>query len=308
MSFASRRAFLTGRRTAQTPWQAFCQRVQRSVAGDFLDYGFHDGEGSARLIPGDAADVHRARAACAEFGVALALEGLNQPAAHTRQSVLWLELGRNFSQVQRLQDDPGKWFVQAGCTLGELAAAGLPQFASLPGYTAVAAWLADRSYQAWKPGRTHLSGVVHARFMLADGSAASLGWFGESNRQPLDSLTLQRLIPSLFQLIGLPESRACLAAGNWPARYRLDALSPEAGHTVNLAHLLLGHGGDLAWLEWVVIDEAALAPAVDPDPAGFSLQRQAADTELAAQAAELDSRVKALFDPQGLFSHPGQEL
>ena len=122
MRFSSRRAFLMGRRSSKTPWEAFCKRMQRSVSGDFLDYGFYDGAGSARLTPGDAADMHRARALCAEHGIVLALDGINQAASQSHQSVLWIELGRQLTQCQRLPGDDTKWFVQPGCTLGELNA------------------------------------------------------------------------------------------------------------------------------------------------------------------------------------------
>lgn len=308
MQLSSRRAFLTGRRSSKTPWEAFCKRMQRSVSGDFLDYGFYDGAGSARLTPGDAADMHHARALCAEHNIVLALDGINQAASQSHQSVLWIELGRQLSQCQRLPGDNAKWFVQPGCLLGELEDAGLKQFGELPGYLSVAAWLADRSLQAWAPGATHSSGVAHACVLLADGTQATLGPFGEHNRQPLGSLALQKLIPALFQTAASTEGQTCRQAASWPARYRLDALLPQPGQTVNLSHLLLGHGGDLGWLEWLVLDEAALARAGETDFSGFSLSRQSPDDILWAQAIELDAQVKERFDPQGVFPHPGQDL
>src|SRR3546814_8185519 len=85
--------------------------------------------------------------------------------------------------------------------------------------------------------------------MLADGSNISLGPFGENNKKPLQGARLQQLVPSLFQLAGGAEAQACQSGLRWPARYRLDALLPVPGQTVNLAHLLLGHGGDLGWIE-----------------------------------------------------------
>lgn len=286
--------------------------MQRSVTGDFLDYGFYDGAGSARLVPGDAADMQRARAFCAEHQVVLALDGINQAASQSHRSVLWIEPGSHLSQCQRLPGDETKWFVQPGCTLSELAAAGLSPFGELPGYLSVGAWLADRSMHAWKPGATQNSGVVHACVLLADGTQATLGPFGEQNRQPLASLALQKLIPALFQAASSAEGQTCRQASSWPARYRLDALLPQPGHTVNLSHLLLGHGGDLGWLEWLVLDETLLAQNTETDFAGFSgsfsLGRQAPDDIVWAQAIELDARVKELFDPQGVFPHPGQDL
>src|SRR3546814_17245355 len=85
--------------------------------------------------------------------------------------------------------------------------------------------------------------------MLVDGSNISLGPFGENNKKPLQGARLQQLVPSLFQLAGGAEAQACQSGLRGPARYRLDALLPVPGQTVNLAHLLLGHGGDLGWIE-----------------------------------------------------------
>lgn len=308
MQFSSRRAFLMGRRSSKSPWAAFCQGLQRRVAGSFLDYGLSDGVGSARLTPLNAADLHHARALCAEHGVVLALDGINQAASQSHQSVLWVELGSHLTQCQRLPNDASKWFVQPGCLLGDLEAAGLKEFAGLPGYLTVAAWLADRSLQAWESGATHRSGVAHACVLLADGTQATLGPFGEHNRQPLDGLALQTLVSGLFTLTGSTEAQACRQEPYWAARYRLDALMPQPGHIVNLSHLLLGHGGDLGWLEWVVLDETALSEAAAADPMGFSLGRQAPHDVLWAQAIELDVRVKTLFDPNDVFPHPGQDL
>ena len=58
-------------------------------------------------------------------------------------------------------------------------------------------------------------------------------------------------MPALFQLSTGPDAAAC-RGGAWAGRYRLDALRPQAPATVNLAHLLLGHGGTLAWVQEVL--------------------------------------------------------
>src|SRR3546814_19171830 len=79
------------------------------------------------------------------------------------------------SRCERLEAGSTKWFVQPGCLLGELEAAGFSQFADLPCHITVAAWLADRRLCDWDTGATGYSGLVHASVLLADGTLASLG-------------------------------------------------------------------------------------------------------------------------------------
>jgi hypothetical protein len=282
--------------------------MRRTVDGTFFEFDTHDGTGSARLVPKQASDVHRARALCSEFGVLMALEGVPHAARLSDHSVLWVEPGRDMARCQRLESGSSQWFIQPGCLLGELEAAGLTQFADLPCHITVAAWLADRSLCDWAPGQTAHSGVVLASVLMDDGNTVTLGPFGEKNNKPLNGLRLQRMVPELFQLAGGSDVQACREASRWPTRYRVDALLPQAGHSVNLAHLLLGHGGDLGWIDWIVLDQDAALPQCEPPYAErYSASRPAA-AGLASQAGEVDARVKSLFDPAYLFPYPGQEL
>src|SRR5690554_377457 len=111
-----RRAFLTGRRQALTPWDAFCQRLQRTVAGSFFEFEPEEGQpGRAQLIPKQAADMQHARALCAEYGVQLALDGVPFAARLNDRPVLWVSPGQTMAGCQRLAPDSSKWFVQPGC-------------------------------------------------------------------------------------------------------------------------------------------------------------------------------------------------
>jgi len=308
MQSSSRRAFLTGRRTPHSPWQAFCRRLQAGTEGAFYEFGMREEVGSARLVPKQASDIRKALALCAEYGVHLALDGVPHAAKLGDQHTLWVEPGRELGNCQQLEPSSPRWFVQPGCLLGELEAAGLAQFADLPCHITVAAWLADRSLCDWEAGSTHLSGVVHASVLLADGNAVSLGAFGAGNKKPLTGARLQQLIPALFQLSTGADAQACRRGARWPGRYRLDALLPAADRDVNLAHLLLGHGGDLGWVEWVVIDQRQARPHAElPYGERYGAGR-AARAGVAAQAGELDSRIKSLFDPAYVFPYPGQDL
>lgn len=308
MESGSRRAFLTGRRVSKDPWEAFCQRMRRMATGTFFEFDKQEDVGSARLIPKQAGEVQQARALCEEYGVLMALDGVPHAARLNGQPVLWVEPGRELAGCQRLEPGSTKWFVQPGCLLGELEAAGLHQFASLPCHITVAAWLADRTLCDWEAGHTHKSGIEHASVLLADGTSANLGMFGHANQKPLKGAQLQKLIPQLFQIAAQPDAQACRQQSRWPARYRLDALLPADGQTVNLAHLMLGHGGDLGWLEWVVIDERLAQPMGEASyEQRYSPGKRARDG-LALPASEVDAHTKSLFDPLDLFPYPGQEL
>ncbi len=308
MQSTSRRAFLTGRRIPTDPWQAFCQAMRRSTEGTFYEFETADGLGAARLTPKQASEVHKARSLCEEHGVLFALDDIPGAARIEDMPVLWVDPGRSLGRCERLEPGSSQWFVQPGCLLGELESAGLTAFADLPCHITVAAWLADRRLCDWPAGETFRSGVVHASLLLANGQPVNLGPFGEHNRKPLEGARLQQLVPALFQLSTSAAGKACRQLPSWPARYRLDALAPVEGQSVNLAHLLLGHGGDLGWVEWIVIDERLAQPMAEPPYATRYTQARAADQGLAAQAGELDAGVKALFDPEGSFPHPGQEL
>jgi len=324
MQSEGRRSFLMGRRPPSSPWEQFCARLRRAASGELTVLDAGSGHQVARLVLRQPADIHHARRLCREYGVCMVLEGVPEPASQPGP-VLQLRLGRELATCQRLDPGGSRWFVQPGCLLGELEAEGLACFADLPPYMTVAAWLADRRQCNWPSGATAASGIVHASALLSDGVSVNLGAFSADNRKPLDSLRLQKLIPALFSLASGGDAGICGEHRAWPARYRLDALLPAPGNTLNLAHLLLGHGGDLAWVEWVVIDEALADPAAGaelllelpgaelPEDVGGGRGGEGGsgpcDAVNAARAAqEIDAAMKALFDPDGLFPHPGQQF
>jgi len=299
MESPARRAFLTGRRAAQTPWEAFLGRLRRAVEGKVFD--FSTPSGSARLVPARMSDVYHARSLCAEHGVVLALDGVPHASRLDAGPVLWVEPGTAMARFERMGEGDPRWFVQPGCLLGDLEQAGLPQFLDLPPHLTVAAWLADREWCDWDAGRTADSGLVHALVLLGDGTQANLGAFGTANQKPLDNIRVQQMIPRLFELSTGEDAARAGAQPCWGARYRLDALRPAGDAGVNLAHLLLGHGGDLGWVEWVVIDERA--PQARQRPYEQRYFRRAPTPG----ATALDRAAKDLFDPARLFPDPGQQ-
>jgi hypothetical protein len=301
MQSPSRRAFLTGRRTQGSPWETFLDRLHRVAQGRVYD--FSTPVGSARLIPQHMQDVYHARALCLEFGVCLALDGIPHASRLEDQPVLWVEPGHEMERHERLGPGDPRWFVQPGCMIGELEQAGLAQFRDEPPHLTVAAWLADRSSCDWDCRNTAASGLVHALVLLADGTQANLGAFGADNRKPLDNLRVQRMVSRLFELSG-GEAAAGLRQGAWwNGRYRLDALQADGAQPLNLAHLLLGHGGELGWVEWLVFDERL----------GQPLQRDYADRYgqrpgSALADVPVDRDVKLLFDPDCLFPAHAQQF
>lgn len=299
MESPSRRAFLTGRRTAQTPWEAFLGRLRRTVEGKVFD--FSTPGGSARLVPARMTDVYHARNLCAEHGIVLALDGVPNAARLDDKPVLWVEPGSAMARFDRMGEGDSRWFVQPGCLIGDLEAAGLGQFRDLPPHLTVAAWLADREWCDWDAGHTADSGLVHAMVLLADGTQANLGAFDTDNQKPLDNIRLQQMIPRLFELVNGAGASQAGKGPTWDARYRLDALRPAGDAGINLAHLLLGHGGDLGWVEWVVLDERAPAPWQRPYVQRYFRRPPA------PEAATLDASVKDLFDHSRVYPDPGQE-
>ncbi|CUJ37596.1 FAD-binding oxidoreductase [Achromobacter xylosoxidans] len=283
----SRRAFLLGRRPVQTPWATFLQRLALLCQGAVRDLGEAPGLGPrAMLAPQREADVAQARALCAEYGVVMALDEAQGPFAPVSGPLLAVDPGR-LAGLARLAGPTPRWRAQPGVPLAALAQAGLRQFDGLPGSMTLAQWLAAPA--AWSMGRCADSGVLAVDLLLADGVEETLGPFGTDDVQPLRSATVQRLVPALFQLAAGELASACRAAPRWGARYRLDALAPEAPATVNLAHLVLGHGGTLAWVQGVTL-------AIGAAPAD-----SASGDAAPPQAAALRARIKALFDPYGRF-------
>ncbi|CAB3696069.1 FAD-binding protein [Achromobacter pestifer] len=284
----SRRAFLLGRRPAQTPWAAFMQRLKLLCQGQVDDLG-EDGPGGAQAIltPLRDADIAHARTLCAEYRIVMALEGATGPYAPAVAPRLRIDPSR-MAGLARLAGDAPRWRAQAGVPLAALTQAGLRQFDGFPGSMTLAEWLAAPA--PWPAGRCAASGVLSVDVMLADGIEETFGPFGEADVQPLRSATVQSLVPALFQLASGGDAFATRAGPQWLGRYRLDALKPDAPDTVNLAHLLLGHGGTLAWVQSVMLTDAPAWTEMGaaPETPGLATFR-------------LDGRVKTLFDPDGRF-------
>lgn len=292
----SRRAFLTGRRTSATPWGQFCARLSRTCVGS-VSWDQEDQSTQAWLKPARPADVLHAQALCRELGVQLIL--LNSDACpDPGRPILWVDSRAEWAQLELVDTAAGLWRADAGVTLWSLHQQGVGIFSDTFDATHAHQTLAQWFASPFEGRLTH-SGIVQAEVLLADGTLEMLGPFGASGSRPLKSLSLQKKIPSLFELAQSPQAALCAQCENWPLRYRLDGLMPQSGDSLNLAWLFQGHGGSLAWLQalWLQIPPpASMVPETLPslqgavDPAPF---RQA--------ALELDQSIKQTLDPTGVF-------
>lgn len=289
MRSPSRRAFLRGRQAANTPWGQFCLRLRRTVSGTLQELETIHGQQQACLYMRRASDIRHAMALCNEYGIALALNNTTLCVPPVKP-VLWVEPGNDSSGCNRLEPGGTRWFVQPGCTMASLVEAGLTAFNKLPHDLTIAAWVADRKYSGYATGCTHNSGIEHAKLLLGDGTSLALGPFGTQNTKPLEGWRAQALVSSLFRLTTTPEAQSYFANNLWQAKYRLDALLDTSGKGINLAQLLLGHGGSLGWLEWVVIDTNNLKP------------EQVLANACSIDTNILDEQIKSLFDPGNVLA------
>lgn len=298
---SSRRLFLTAGRMPSHPWGAFCMRLQRACKGVFHTQPSFHGFGRAELVASTIADVHHALALCREYGIVLATNVSGNRAASAGAPVLWVRPGAGMARCEPMNDDEGRWFAQPGCAIGQLQSRGFGQFHGMDPTLTLADWLLGTRHQPWPSGATAQSGLVYASVLLSDGSRAGLGPFGERNTKPLEGVRLQRLVSDLFTLISGPLGQACRSQLQWPVRYRLDALTPD-GAGINLAHLILGSVGELAWVDWVVLEPRDAA--VEQARAGSHCNSRESSPEVTQAAIDLSARIKRLFDPQNIL--PGQ--
>ena len=300
----SRRAFLFGRRAPPTPWGQFCTRLARVTQGP-VHWNQDAVRPQAWLRPLRETDIFHARALCAEYGVCLALDGTALPAAPLPRGLLWVEPGADWAELRRIQGAQGGWRADGGCRIAALQDAGVTTLAGVERSQSVAGWLASRAAADWAPGAGWRSGIQRVEVLLTDGTVATLGPFGADAREPLDSLTVQQMVPRLFELAGAEPASVWAHEARWPARLRLDVLNPPQGTEVNLAWLLAGHGGCLAWVRAVWFTDPSRAtgsacPRENPQVPARPTDVPGSGTIAAAQT--LDLAVKRIVDPQGVFT------
>lgn len=203
---------------------------------------------------------------------------------------LWVDPVR-LTQIAVLA--PGRVAAEPGAlvhAVREAGGAGL-----CPGAAAemtVGQWLNDSACAGRATGGVATAGVLEVDVLLADGTLEPFGPFGADSRRPALSKAVSRLVSALFTCAAADPAAGWRTRAYWPARYRLDALFAVSP---NLAHVLLGSGGTLAWVERAVLQAAPVR--VD----GRVLDDGLRDEAVAAEAAWLDAKVKGIFDPKGMF-------
>ncbi len=310
----SRRAFLLGRRTPPTTFGAFCARLSRTCSGK-VRWHEDPARHQAWLEPAREADLLHAHALCLEYGVQIALAGDDVQAVVARPS-LTVGAGAAWAQLVPVGSSGTLWRADAGCNMACVQGLGIQGVHNAaPGWN-VAQWLASTASACWPVGQGIQSGIERVQVMLADGTIEVLGPFGARAVTPLRSLTVQKMVPRLFELANSPEAILCAQDPHWPARFRLDALFPAAGIDINLAWLMAGHGGALGWVQAVWFRGAKQASQVRSWPSQASVAQQdsavlpgpvrLADwqtqrTGIMNAAQQLDLQLKKTFDPGGVF-------
>ncbi len=291
----SRRSFLLGRRTPPSAWGQFCARLSRTCTGQVR---WHDESGrhEAWLLPAREEDVLHALALCRQYRVQLMLDGC-PPTGLSSGPVpprLWVEGGAAWAKISQTEDETDLLRADGGCSLKLLQELGVPALRDANPAWNVAQWLASADAALWPPGMGHYSGIERISLILADGTHAVLGPFGADAKTPLRSLTVQKMIPRLFELASSPQAVSFAQAKTWPLRFRLDALIPAKANDINLAWLLAGHGAMLGWVQAVWFSRKSPGPPVDY----FRADSEATD---AAESRYLSQQLKLSFDPEGVF-------
>lgn len=295
----SRRAFLLGRRTPPSAWGKFCARLSRTCSGQ-VRWEDQPGQQQAWLTPAREGDVLHAHALCREYQIQMALAGTQPVASQSDMPLprLWIESGSAWACITPCDSAGLIWRADGGTPLHALQQAGVQAVQDVDPQQTVAQWLASAASSRWPTGQGAYSGIEQVQVMLADGTVAVLGPFGANATAPLSSLTVQKMIPKLFELAGSDLARQCAQAAVWPVRYRLDALMPAEGLEVNLAWLFAGHGASLGWVQAVWFRRDTVFEKIRAKAEIDSTDSVVVSAE---QSAALARALKESFDPIGIF-------
>lgn len=296
VSPTTRRAFLLGRRTPASQWGTFCARLSRTCTGT-VRWEDQPGRQQAWLVPAREEDVLHAHALCRQYAVQLMLDGVqscNSPDKTTTPR-LWVESGRAWARLTACDAHNLVWRADAGCKIKLLQDQGIQTLSGADPEQTVAQWLASPDSAQWPTGQGVNSGIEQVQVMLADGTQAWLGPFGANATTPLRSLTVQKMIPRLFELAHSSVASDCALRKVWPLRFRLDALLPGQGSDINLAWLMAGHQARLGWTQAVWFRR-------DQHPSASRITDRSDLPALNTLLCEgLEQELKLSFDPIGIF-------
>lgn len=236
------------------------QRLRRQVRGEV-----QLGGDQARLLPASDSDVVAALALAHELQVPVVmgggtlLAGIDMAESH---AALHIDALAHLTRAAHFDERRGMIELQAGVRLADINRLLAPRGWWLPVETspdcgATVAGLVARDAVAAAPAwGTMADRLVGIDAVLADGTQQLFGPFGERSSVALTSGRAGQLVSSLF---GMAAGVQGEIRQRWPAGmrvpdgYLLDAFHPRPGRpytpdgAVNLAHLLAGSAGTLAW-------------------------------------------------------------
>lgn len=275
----------------QTPWEAFCHRIQRTVRSQFKDISIpHYATRAAEIIIERLEDIQHIYACCREYGVVIALAGFTSAEQMHSRDVLIVHFSDNLNAIEPIGDNA--CLVQPNVKVGDLLQQGYQQFARVPESWSVIQWFTDATYHDCRPYHSFLSGVERISVLFSDGSQAVLGGFGVNDRSALSVPILNRCIPNLFELLSDEAVMHQLAAPVWPYDYRIDSLKKHFVD-INLARVFQGHQARLIWVQQLVIRK------IPEDVLLFS--GDANEEEPVNRVARINRHIKLLLDADGLF-------
>ena len=291
------------------------QRLRRLVRGELILAGGH-----ARLQPQDETDVATALELARELAVPVRFGGVTGGlsavlAGHADSSrgglpSLQIDASSHLTRAARFDGTRGMIEVQPGVRLADLNRLLQPHGWWLPIEThpesgatlgGLVGLDAAAAAPAWGTLADRLLGIDA---ILDDGTRQLFGPFGERSSVSLNSGRAGQLVSSLF---GIAAGVQADMARHWPPGqrvpdgYLLDAFHPRPytpDGSVNLAHLLAGSAGTLAWSarlhlrllrrpavsRWALFLQPSAAAALTHAPAVLALQPSAA---LLLDAADL---------------------
>jgi len=282
---ALRAPHASGRPSARFERSRLAQRLRRVLRGSVLfdaasrarystDASIYQIDPIGVVVPADETDIVAAMEIAREEGVPLLPRGAgSSQCGQTVGEALVIDHSRNLREVVNFDPQARTVEVQPGVVLDSLNAFLKPHGLWFPVdvSTSAQATIGGMTGNNSCGSRSIAYGnmvhnVVAIEALLADGTAERFGPFGVDAQRPMASARSAELVSRLFA-IGRREREEIERM--WPrvlrrvGGYNLDVFHPQSPRpytsdgSVNLAHLLVGSEGTLAWFRRIVL---ALAP------------------------------------------------
>lgn len=293
MVFMDRRSFFrVGQGAPLTAWEDFCYRLQKTLNiplnivsdGDFC---------AAEMCIDHLAHIQLIHRCCKGYNVGVALHGFASAETVMARHMLFVAFSDGLNGIEPVGEHA--CIVQPSVLVGDLLEKGYRQFARVPPETKVVEWFADPAYHDCRPLHDVFSGVESISATFSDGSQAVIGQLYDPNQYVQADGFLGHCVVELFELLADADVEKQLQSDYWCCDYRIDALSKRAVG-MNLARVLLGHQGRLAWVQQLLIQQ------VHEDVLRFPSEgRKPKSFDTMAVIYDINTRVKNIFDESGIF-------